>query len=250
MAKRLVDIVLGSVLAVLAVPLVVVLAVVSALLFRSWPFFVQERVGRNGTIFRILKIRTLPTRAPAQADKFVIQQVRLPKIAALLRCTHLDELPQLWLVPTGRMSLVGPRPEMLFLHEQGDREFARLRVSVRPGCTGLWQVSSAATGLIWDTSDYDRFYVENSCLRLDFWILARTAGVMLRCGSVTALADLPEWVLPRATRLRTRQLASTGPMVRGFGGSAAAPSTVRAIGSKTPRPVVSELTSFEEGNAV
>jgi lipopolysaccharide/colanic/teichoic acid biosynthesis glycosyltransferase len=195
MTKRCIDVAAGAVLAVLSLPLVLVMAVVSALLFRAWPFFTQTRVGLNGRNFRIVKIRTLPKTAPSQAHKFVINEIRLPRFASLLRNTHLDELPQLWLVPVGTMSLVGPRPEMCFLHEQGDDGFGELRTSVRPGCTGLWQVSKAASGLIWDTMEYDRFYVRHACLRLDLWILARTLLIMTPFAKVVSLADIPRWAL-------------------------------------------------------
>lgn len=218
MVKRLVDVVLGSILGLLALPLVLMLAIVSAALFRAWPFFVQQRVGRGGVAFRILKIRTLPRCAPTEADKFSLREIPLPRFASILRNTHLDELPQLWLVPFGAMSLVGPRPEMRFLHDQADQDFARLRVSVRPGCTGLWQVSRAAAGLIWQGSDYDRFYLENACLRLDLWILARTFGVMTRSARVIALDEVPPWVLARSQKTDDWIAPATNVLIAGASG--------------------------------
>lgn len=197
MTKRLVDAVFGVLFGLIAAPVVLFLAVVSACLFRAWPFFTQQRIGLRGKVFRIIKIRTLPPCAPAHAQKFVIEKIRLPRFASLLRSTHLDELPQLWLVPLGVMSLVGPRPEMLFLHEQGDADFARLRTSVRPGCTGLWQVSAAAKGLIWDAAEYDVAYVEHACLRLDLWILSRTLRRLTTSPGTLSLDEVPRWALRR-----------------------------------------------------
>lgn len=197
MRKRLVDVVGGTLLAVISLPLILILAVASAALFRAWPFFIQERVGLFGKTFRIVKIRSLPRTAPSHAHKFVINEIRLPRFATLLRSTHLDELPQLWLVPIGKMSLVGPRPEMRFLHDQGDPSFAELRTSVRPGCTGLWQVSRASAGLIWDSTEYDSYYVRNNTLRLDLWVLVRTIAIMTPFASTLSLDDIPRWTRSR-----------------------------------------------------
>lgn len=243
MIKRLVDVCLGIVLAVLALPLVVLLAVASACIFRAWPFFVQERVGYRGRPFRILKIRSLPPCAPSEADKFVVATLTLPRFATLIRSTHLDELPQLWLVPFGRMSLVGPRPEMRFLHDDGDAEFGVMRTSVRPGCTGLWQVSRAAAGLIWDTTEYDRYYVRNQTLRLDLWILARTITIMTPFASMLSLDDVPRWTRPsRRTTWSSDPVyptgsARTGPRLEApVGRGVAVPSTSVAHAQPPGRP--------------
>ena len=90
-----------------------------------------------------MKMRTLPTSCPSYTDKHQLDHVHIPAFCRLLRRLHLDELPQLVLVLWGHMSLVGPRPEMRHLHEQIDPDFARVRTSTRPGCTGLWQISEA-----------------------------------------------------------------------------------------------------------
>ena len=197
MSKRLIDIAIGSLLAALAVPVILCLALVSAVTFRAWPFFVQTRVGYRGKPFRIVKVRTLPRCVPSAIDKHALANFALPRVATIMRSTHLDELPQLFLVPLGTMSLVGPRPEMLFLHEQGARAFCELRISVRPGCTGLWQVSRAAHGLIWDAAEYDTYYVENQTIRLDAWILARTGGLIFRRSAKLRLDDVPRWTRRR-----------------------------------------------------
>jgi lipopolysaccharide/colanic/teichoic acid biosynthesis glycosyltransferase len=193
MTKRSFDVVLGTLLAVLALPLILSLALFSAARFGCWPFFVQKRIGLSGKPFRIIKIRTLPPTAPASVDKFAVAAMPLPRWSTVLRSSHLDELPQLFLVPLGRMSLVGPRPEMPFLHEQGDAAFAELRTTVRPGCTGLWQVSRAAGGLIWQASEFDMLYLREHTLRLDLWILARTPLLAVRRGSSLGLDDIPRW---------------------------------------------------------
>ena len=193
MLKRAFDVVAGVVLFILALPMIIGLALAVAVMFRAWPFFTQDRVGLDGRRFKMVKLRTLPPTAPCDADKFEIREVVVPPLARFLRRTHLDELPQLFLVLLGSMSLVGPRPEMLRLHEAGDLRFATARVSVRPGCAGLWQISEHADLLIWDAPDYDLFYIEQASLRLDVWILWRTVLSIAGLARPVTMADVPRW---------------------------------------------------------
>lgn len=202
MAKRGVDLLAGSVLALLAVPVVAALAVVLAWSLRCWPFFVQERVGLHGRTFRLWKLRTLPRAAPANAHKYAIRAVTTTPLARFLRRTHLDELPQLLLVPFGPMTLVGPRPEMTTLHRAGEPEFARARTSVRPGCTGLWQISVEQHRLIWEAPQYDLFYLRHAGLRLDAWVLARSVLMVLGLRPTVTLAHVPPWILGRGLATR------------------------------------------------
>ncbi|MDP1821515.1 MAG: sugar transferase [Acidimicrobiales bacterium] len=196
MTKRLADFLTASVLLLLTLPIVVVAAIGSALVLRAWPFFVQQRVGRDGTAFRFIKIRTLPTTTPTYLLKSDLCFDEVPRFTRMLRDLHLDELPQLFLVLTGRMSLVGPRPEMPEFHHRLPPTFAAARTTVRPGCTGLWQIGAACTGLIGDAPEYDRFYLYNANARLDLWILARTARMMLGFAGLVKLSDVPEWAVP------------------------------------------------------
>jgi len=197
MMKRLLDLIVGTLLAVILTPLILVLAVGAAISLRAWPFFVQRRVGRRGREFWMVKIRTLPPATPAYADKYAISGVATPRYCAALRALHLDELPQLYLVPIGRMSLVGPRPEMRMLHSEFDAAFAAVRTSVRPGCTGLWQVSEETAGLIKEATLYDRLYLANASMRVDLWVLWRTVLMMCRIGGPVSPEQLPQWVRPK-----------------------------------------------------
>ena len=115
--KRLLDLSVGIPLALLSLPFVVVFAVGSAVSYRAWPLFTQQRLGVNGRSFTFVKIRSLPVSAPDEADKYELAFVENNRCGRFLRRYHLDELPQLWLVVFGKMSLVGPRPEMPFLSE-------------------------------------------------------------------------------------------------------------------------------------
>jgi lipopolysaccharide/colanic/teichoic acid biosynthesis glycosyltransferase len=195
--KRAVDVVAGCVLGVLALPAIALMALVTAIELRAWPFFIQDRVGRDGRLFRFVKLRTLPPSAPAYADKYALQTVSIRRFPGYLREHHLDELPQLFLVIIGRMSLVGPRPEMPNLHRKFDSQFAMERTAVRPGCTGLWQIGTRCEGLIGEAPEFDRFYVRNVSWRLDAWILWRTIRNFFPGRRLLSLDDVPRWAPQR-----------------------------------------------------
>lgn len=191
--KRAFDVTVGTVLAAVATPAIVVLATFQAISLRTTrPFFVQDRIGQYGRLFRFPKIRTLPPNAPKYADKRAIEEVSIPWLSQKMRDLHLDELPQLYLVLTGEMSLVGPRPEMAFLHDQMHAGFATARTTVRPGLTGLWQISEAWSDLILETPDYDLFYLRHRSWWMDLWILWHTALQMLGIGTPVTLDQLPK----------------------------------------------------------
>ncbi len=193
MLKRAADILIAAVLVVLTLPVVLVAAIGSAISLRAWPFFVQRRVGWDGVPFRFVKIRTLPTSTPTYMLKSDLHVEELPRFVRGLRVLHFDELPQLFLVLTGRMSLVGPRPEMTHFHDLLEPAFARERGAVRPGCTGLWQIGFGCGGLLGESPEYDRFYLRHQRLRLDLWIVWRTALMMLGLRGLVGLGDVPAW---------------------------------------------------------
>src|SRR5690606_12664691 len=176
--RRALDVLMAAGLLLVALPVLLVVTIGSALSLKASPLFSQDRVGRGGRTFRFYKIRTLPPTAPAYTDKHQLDMTKLPPFCQLVRRLHLDAIPQLFLVLIGKMSLVGPRPEMPYLHDAMPADFAAERTSMRPGVTGLWQVSVACAGLIHAAPEYDRFYLENRTLRLDVWILYRTARKM------------------------------------------------------------------------
>jgi lipopolysaccharide/colanic/teichoic acid biosynthesis glycosyltransferase len=177
--KRLVDLTLGTLLAAAVLPVILVLAIPTAVSVRAWPFFFQRRVGFHGRLFWVPKLRTLPPNAPCAADKYAIRSLAIGRFCAFLRKTHLDELPQLLVVPSGRMSLVGPRPELPEILGRYPAEFAAVRAQVRPGCTGLWQISVDSKRLILEAPQYDNYYVRSISFRSDVAILLRTIPACL-----------------------------------------------------------------------
>jgi lipopolysaccharide/colanic/teichoic acid biosynthesis glycosyltransferase len=191
--KRALDLTIAIPAAILTLPVVLVLAAISFARYRESPFFRQPRLGHGGKEFTFWKIRTLPSIAPETADKYQLRSMDLPRFAEVLRAHHLDELPQLWLVIMGKMTLVGPRPEMPTLSASFDQAFVATRVSVKPGCTGLWQVSHGSRGLICEAPEWDTYYVAHRTLRLDLWIMFRTVLMMAKLSEVRCLSDIPRW---------------------------------------------------------
>jgi lipopolysaccharide/colanic/teichoic acid biosynthesis glycosyltransferase len=174
--KRALDVVLGVLLVIVTLPVMIIVTFVSLVSLHSWPVFVQRRVGKDGALFQFPKIRTLPKTTDRSVDKYAVAKLRIPRPCVILRKTHLDELPQLFCVVRGTMSLIGPRPEVPKILERYPSAFAARRSVVRPGCTGLWQISVENNGMIYEAPEYDDFYVRNACLGLDAWILLRTVG--------------------------------------------------------------------------
>jgi exopolysaccharide biosynthesis polyprenyl glycosylphosphotransferase len=178
--KRILDLCLASVLLVLLAPLLIVVAV---LIRRDSPgpaLFRQQRVGLHGGIFNLYKFRTMFVDAPAyEYCPRDSSDPRITRIGKFLRRTSLDELPQLLNVLKGEMSLVGPRPEMPFIVKKyAPRHRQRLRV--KPGLTGLWQLSADRAYLIHENMEYDIYYIKNRGLLLDFSILIHTLLFAMR----------------------------------------------------------------------
>jgi lipopolysaccharide/colanic/teichoic acid biosynthesis glycosyltransferase len=185
---------MGSlVLGFILTPVILVLAAGSAISFKAWPFFLQPRLGLNGRVFPCIKLRSLPRTTPTTADKYTLAEHTTTRWGRFLRSTHLDELPQLYNVFVGQMSLVGPRPEMPSLSATFDQQFVAQRLTVRPGCTGLWQVSTAASGLIGERPEWDLAYLRGRTLRLHVWIMLRTAHLLFGGRPIECLDQVPRW---------------------------------------------------------
>ena len=141
--------------------------------------FTQLRVGRDGRPFRMIKFRTMHRDvAPEAISPTGPGDPRVTRFGRWLRATSIDELPQLWNVLRGEMSLVGPRPEMPFIVDGYD-EWQRRRLSVKPGITGLWQILGRKDLPMHRNLQYDFYYIRNRSLALDASILLRTAGAVL-----------------------------------------------------------------------
>ncbi|MCB9915491.1 MAG: sugar transferase [Planctomycetes bacterium] len=179
-AKRALDVVGSSLALLVGAPIFLVAMVLIRRESEGPAFFVQERVGRDGKTFRMYKFRTMHQHlsgdAPTPNSPY---DPRITRIGRYLRRYSLDELPQFFNVFLGDMSLVGPRPEMRFIVEAyGPMERERLRV--KPGITGLWQISYARQQEIHDNLDYDLYYIEHQSFLLDVVILALTGIAVVK----------------------------------------------------------------------
>ena len=233
MGKRTLDIVLGTVLALVLLPVMLVLALVTAVMFRGFPLFIHERVGERGRPIKFVKLRSMPRETPKYATQDLVEDIPIPAFARFLRRTHLDELPQLFLVPFGHLSLVGPRPAMPEEYEPVDAHYRDVRLTVPQGCTGLWQIGLHTDNLPSAAPQYDFFYVDNTSIRLDLLILGWTAMRMVGLGRPHSLDDIPRWArraLPVPTPADAPQSAGAPvALANGGGGGGFAPEAAVAM---------------------
>lgn len=170
--KRLFDVTVAAVLLVVLAPLLLLLAVLVALLLGRPVFFVQQRPGRHGRPFKLIKFRTMVDARDASGNLLPDAQ-RLTRFGRWLRATSLDELPELWNVLKGDMSLVGPRPLLIEYLPLYSPVQAR-RHEVRPGITG-WAQVNGRNDISWEEKfALDVWYVDNQSFLLDLKILLLT----------------------------------------------------------------------------
>jgi lipopolysaccharide/colanic/teichoic acid biosynthesis glycosyltransferase len=194
--QRLLDLVIGIPAAVLTAPVIALLALAIRLESPGHPFYTQTRVGKDGELFQIFKLRTMVRGAEFIGAGLAIQEgdERITRVGTFLRRYSLDELPNLWNVVRGEMSIVGPRPTLAVQVEQYT-ERQRGRLAVKPGITGWAQVNGRAS-LPWpERIELDLWYVEHRSLRLDLEILARTLR-MVAGGEGIYKGERGGWIPP------------------------------------------------------
>jgi sugar transferase (PEP-CTERM system associated) len=184
-AKRLLDILVAGAGLVLALPLMLLVAIAVRLDSPGPIFFSQERVGRGWRSFTVWKFRSMRTDAEAGGAVWAVQgDTRVTRVGRFIRKTRLDELPQLWNVLNGDMSLVGPRPERrMFVDQlQEQCQWYEQRLVVRPGLTGWAQIKAPYASTFEESIEklkFDLFYIKNLSLFLDISILLSTARIVL-----------------------------------------------------------------------
>lgn len=179
--KRFLDVCLATVALILFSPFFIVLMVLLTVANRGNPFFVQERPGKNGKVFKLIKFKTLSDQNDEQGGLLPDDQ-RILKIGQFIRSTSLDELPQLINILIGDMSIVGPRP-LLVKYLPYYNDFQKRRHLVLPGITG-WAQVNGRNKLTWDEKfAYDVYYVEHISFIFDVKIILLTVKkVILREG--------------------------------------------------------------------
>lgn len=192
--KRTLDVVLGLVLLVMLSPILLIAACLVAVSMGRPILFHQQRAGLHGRPFTIVKLRTMTQERGANGDPLPDAD-RLTRIGRFLRSTSVDELPELWNVLRGDMSLVGPRPLPVRYVDRYSREHAR-RLTVRPGITGWAQVNGRNLTTWESRLGMDVWYVDNHSFRIDIKILFRTVTAIVRRHGVSAdgHATMPEFL--------------------------------------------------------
>ncbi len=191
MTKRVFDLVVGSALTVLTLPIMAVVAIAVKLDSPGPILFRQQRVGENGKLFTMYKFRSMIANAEMLQDQVNTtdkeghlihkrpDDPRITRVGRFIRRFSLDELPQLFNVLKGDMSLVGPRPELPWLVYRYE-PWQRKRLAAPPGCTGWWQVNGRSEKMLHLHIEEDLYYLQHYSLWLDIKILVKTPWAMLR----------------------------------------------------------------------
>ena len=187
--KQLFDIVLALIALILLFPVFIFIIFLLSIENKGKPFFIQSRPGRNGKIFKIVKFKTMNDKMDSNGN--LLPDIdRLTKIGNFVRKTSLDEIPQLFNVIKGDMSLIGPRPLLAnYLHLYND--FQKRRHEVKPGITG-WAQVNGRNAISWDKKfELDIWYVDNVSLFLDMKIIFLTIKKVLSSKDVYTLEGEP-----------------------------------------------------------
>jgi Undecaprenyl-phosphate galactose phosphotransferase WbaP len=193
--KRMLDLVLATLALIAAGPVIALAAALVRLLDGGPAFFVQNRAGLDGRRIAVPKIRTMRRDAEERLEEYLAASPELrrewddhfklrtdprliPLVGGIFRRYSIDELPQLWTVLRGDMSLVGPRPFPDYHLEHFPPAFLELRLRVRPGITGLWQITVRSAGSTSEQESYDSYYIRNWSVWLDLYVLSRTIAAV------------------------------------------------------------------------
>jgi exopolysaccharide biosynthesis polyprenyl glycosylphosphotransferase len=179
--KRLVDIILSIIGIVFGLPIMAVFCILIVLESKGCPIYKQDRVGKNGKIFTLYKLRSMYNDAEkdgaqwAQAD-----DPRVTKVGAFIRKTRIDEIPQFFNVLMGDMSIVGPRPERLYFTIEFNKDIPGFvnRLLVKPGLTGWAQVNGGYEMTPKEKWEADMYYIKNRNLYMDFVVILKTVKVV------------------------------------------------------------------------
>ena len=176
--KRIIDILISSIFLFFSLPLLLFICIINLILNKGKILFLQNRTGYNGTVFKIIKFKTMNDRTDSERE-LLSDGKRLTVFGRFLRSSSLDELPTLWNVLAGQMSLVGPRPLLVkYLDRYNDNQLRRLEV--KPGLTG-WAQINGRNSISWEKKfQYDVWYVDNQSLKLDLIIIFKTIGQVIR----------------------------------------------------------------------
>ena len=192
--KRILDIVVALLGFLAALPFMLLTAIAIKIFDPGPVFYSQERSGRYEKPFKVYKFRTMRVDAEKLSGPMLAQEndPRITRLGAFLRAVRLDELPQIWNVLVGDMSIVGPRPERPFFVEQFKQEIPEYvyRMNVKPGITGLAQVYGKYNTTAYDKLIYDLVYIQNAGIRADLTIIIQTVRVLFQKSATEGVHDV------------------------------------------------------------
>ena len=192
--KRILDIVVALLGFLAALPFMLLTAIAIKIFDPGPVFYSQERAGCYEKPFKVYKFRTMRVDAEKLSGPMLAQEndPRITRLGAFLRAVRLDELPQIWNVLVGNMSIVGPRPERPFFVEQFKQEIPEYvyRMNVKPGITGLAQVYGKYNTTAYDKLIYDLVYIQNAGIRTDLTIIIQTVRVLFQKSATEGVHDV------------------------------------------------------------
>ncbi|MBT2578485.1 exopolysaccharide biosynthesis polyprenyl glycosylphosphotransferase [Bacillus sp. ISL-8] len=180
--KYLLDVMFSLVGLIVLMPVILIFSILIVLESPGSPFYLQERLGLNGKRFRVIKLRSMRNDAEKNGAKWAEKNdPRVTKIGLFIRKTRIDELPQLFNILKGEMSLVGPRPERPIFTEKFERDIPgfKKRLEVKPGLTGWAQVNGGYEITPKEKLNLDVYYINHASIILDFKIIIKTVRVVI-----------------------------------------------------------------------
>ncbi len=182
LCKRMVDIVISFVALVVLLPVILLFALIVMIETPGSPFFLQERLGQSRRPFTIMKLRSMYSDAEKNGAQWAVKNdSRVTKVGKLIRQTRIDELPQLWNVLKGDMSIVGPRPERAVFIEEFQKTVPAFsqRLAVKPGLTGWAQINGGYELTPAEKLELDLYYIHHTNIRFDVKIMIKTLRVIV-----------------------------------------------------------------------
>ncbi|MGE6538991.1 sugar transferase [Bacillus luti] len=180
--KYLLDVIFSLVGLIILMPVILIFSILIVLESAGSPFYLQERLGLNGKKFKVIKLRSMRNDAERNGAKWAEKNdPRVTKIGLFIRKTRIDELPQLFNILKGDMSLVGPRPERPIFTEKFERDIPgfKKRLEVKPGLTGWAQVNGGYEITPKEKLNLDVYYINHASVILDFKIIIKTVRVVI-----------------------------------------------------------------------
>ncbi|MEH7198691.1 sugar transferase [Priestia megaterium] len=182
LCKRMFDIVISFIALVGLLPVILLFALIVIIETPGSPFFLQERLGKSGRPFTIMKLRSMYSDAEKNGAQWAVKNdSRVTRVGKLIRQTRIDELPQLWNVLKGDMSIVGPRPERAVFIEEFQKTLPAFsqRLAVKPGLTGWAQINGGYELTPAEKLELDLYYIQHTNIRFDVKIMIKTLRVIV-----------------------------------------------------------------------